>query len=253
MAQRMDGKVALVTGGASGIGRAAVLDFVAQGASVVVADVDTEGGDETARLVKEQGGEGLFVHTDVSRTDDVEAVVARAVEAFGGLDYAFNCAATAGEMAPTADCTEANWDRTVLTNLKGVWLCLKAEIAHMLANGGGAIVNASSVAGLIGFPGLPAYSASKGGVIQLTRSAALEYASAGIRVNAVCPGATETPMLQGLIDKHPGLDAGLLALQPLGRIGRPEEVAHAAVWLCSDDSSFVTGQVLPVDGGWTAH
>ncbi len=253
MTGTMGGKVALVTGGGSGIGRATALAFAAAGASVVVADIDVGGGEETIRLLAEGGGEGVFVATDVSQATEVEAVVARAVDVYGGLHHAFNGAGVEGELSPTTECTEANWDRTINVNLKGIWLCLRAEIAHMLTAGGGSIVNIASVAGLVGLPGLPAYSASKGGIIQLTRTAALEYAPAGIRVNVVCPGAIRTPMLDRMIGLHPELGDGLLALHPLGRIGEPDEIAQAAVWLCSDAASFVTGQALAVDGGWTAH
>jgi NAD(P)-dependent dehydrogenase (short-subunit alcohol dehydrogenase family) len=245
------GNVALVTGGGSGIGRAAALAFAERGASVVIADIDPVGGEQTVVGVNERGGEGMFVHTDISQAGEVDELLARTVEAFGGLDRAVNCAAIASEPAATADCDESNWDRTIAVNLKGTWLCLRAEIKQMLANGGGSIVNTSSVAGVVGVAGFPAYSASKGGVVQLTRTAALEYAPAGIRVNAVCPGATRTAMLTALVDKHPEMAAGLPALHPLGRIAEPAEIAEAAVWLCSDAASFVTGQVLPVDGGWT--
>ncbi|MEA2233699.1 MAG: hypothetical protein QOD83_3515 [Solirubrobacteraceae bacterium] len=246
------GKVTLVTGGASGIGRAAALAFAGRGAAVVIADVDDAGGEQTVALINQRGGEGLFVHTDVTQARDVEELLARTVDTFGALHHAFNCAGIAGEMAPTADCDEENWDRTIAINLKGIWLCLRAEIKQMLAGGGGSIVNTSSVAGLRGFPGISAYSASKGAVIQLTRTAALEYAAAGIRVNAVCPGAIDTPMLAGLVQNQPELQAGLLALHPLGRIGTPDEIAQAVIWLCSDAASFITGQVLAIDGGWTA-
>ena len=251
MSGRLDGRVALVTGGGSGIGRATAVMFAAEGAAVAIADVDTDGGEETATLVEQQGGRCVFVRCDVSQAAEVEALVARAVEFLGGLDVAFNCAGIAGDLGATGDCNEDNWDRTIATNLKGVWLCMRAEINAMLTRGGGSIVNAASVAGLVGYPGLPAYSAAKGGVVQLTRTAAVEYAAAGIRVNVVCPGAIRTPMLEDLVAKHPELEAGLLALHPIGRIGEPDEIAHAVVFLASDDAAFITGQALPIDGGWT--
>jgi NAD(P)-dependent dehydrogenase (short-subunit alcohol dehydrogenase family) len=219
MTPRMDGMVALVSGGASGIGRAVASAFAEEGASVVVADIDVDGGDETVRLLEDRGAKGLFVSTDVSRAADVENLISRTVDTFGGLQYACNCAGVDGELAPTADCTEENWDRTIATDLKGLWLCLRSEIRHMLGAGGGSIVNVASVAGVVGYPGLPAYSAAKGGVVQLTRTAAVEYAAAGIRVNVVAPGAVKTPMLDRLIGRHPELEAGP-ALPPSPRSDR---------------------------------
>lgn len=253
MTKQFEGKVALVTGAGSGIGRASALAFAREGAKTVVADVVVEGGEETVRMIKEAGGEALFVKTDVSKAAEVEALIQKVVETYGRLDYAHNNAGIEGTMAPTADCTEENWDRTISINLKGVWLCMKYEIPQMLKQGGGAIVNTASVAGLVGFQGLPAYAASKGGVVQLTRVAALEYAKAGIRVNAVCPGVIRTPMVERLLSGQPEAEAGFIAMEPVGRMGKPEEIAEAVVWLCSDAASFVTGHPMVVDGGLVAQ
>lgn len=253
MTRQFEGKVVLVTGGASGIGRAATLAFAREGAKVVVADVLAEGGEETVRMIKEAGGQATFIKTDVSKATEVEMLIKKAVETYGSLDFAFNNAGIEGTMAPTADCTEENWDRTISINLKGIWLCMKYEIPQMLKQGGGAIVNTASVAGLVGFQGLPAYGASKGGVVQLTRTAALEYAKTGIRVNAVCPGVIRTPMVERLLSDQPEAEAGFIAMEPVGRMGKPEEIAEAVVWLCSDAASFVTGHPMVVDGGLVAQ
>jgi NAD(P)-dependent dehydrogenase (short-subunit alcohol dehydrogenase family) len=253
MTGRFEDKVALVTGGASGIGRATALAFAREGAKVVIADVLVDGGEETMRMIKGAGGQAIFVKTDVSKATEVEALIKKAVEIYGRLDYAFNNAGIEGMMAPTADCTEENWDRTLSINLKGIWLCMKHEIPQMLKQGGGAIVNTASVAGLVGAQGLPAYCASKGGVVQLTRAAALEYAKVGIRVNAVCPGAIHTPMVERLLSVQPEMEAALTAMQPVGRMGKPEEIAEAVIWLCSDAASFVTGLPMAVDGGMVAQ
>jgi NAD(P)-dependent dehydrogenase (short-subunit alcohol dehydrogenase family) len=253
--QRFSGKVALVTGGASGIGRACAQLFASEGASVVVSDVALEGGHETVRLIEEDGGEAFFVEADVSKAAQVEALVGGTVEAYGHLDYAFNNAGIEGRMATnTADYLEEDWDRVIAVNLKGVWLCMKHEIAHMLRQGGGSIVNNSSVEGLVGLEGTSAYAASKHGVVGLTKTAALEYAQSGIRVNAVCPGLIRTPM----VERYTGGDAETEAqwaaiFEPVGRMGSSEEVAEAVVWLCSEAASFVTGHAMAVDGGFLAR
>ncbi|MGE0822634.1 MAG: SDR family oxidoreductase [Candidatus Binatia bacterium] len=253
MAAWFTGKVALVTGGSSGIGRAAALAFAREGAKVVVADVSVEGGEETARLVIEGGGEAAFAKADVAHAADVEALIAKVVSTYGRLDCAFNNAGIEGPGAPTVDYSDEGWDKVIAVNLKGVWLCMKYEIPQMLKQGGGAIVNTSSSAGLVGFRGGSAYVASKHGVIGLTKTAALEYAKAGVRVNAVCPGAIDTPMM-GRITGHKEHRAARMAeAEPVKRMGTPAEIAEAVVWLCSDAASFVTGHAMAVDGGLTAQ
>lgn len=249
--RRMEGKVALATGSASGIGRATALAFAEQGAKVGVADLDTDGGYETLRMIRQKGGEGVFVPTDVTRAAEVEAMVHKVVRTFGGLDYAFNNAGIVGTPSSTVECTEENWDRVIAVDLKGVFLCMKYEIPFMLKQGHGAIVNTASVAGLIGIKKNIAYVASKHGVVGLTRAAALEYAQAGIRINAVCPGFVRTPLLR--LDTMPEFEGHYTSAEPMGRLGRPEEIAAAVVWLCSDGASFVTGHLLSVDGGLVAR
>ena len=244
-----DGKVALVTGGGSGLGRAAAALLAGRGARVVVADVNEDGGAETVRRCVAEGSEALFVGTDVTREDDVIALVATAVDRFGRLDAALNNAGTTGPSAPTADYTLEQWNGVIALNLTGVFLCLKHEIPQMVSQGGGAIVNTSSGAGLIGFAGLPGYVASKHGVIGLTRAAALEYVKAGVRVNAVCPGSTRTPMLEGFMGGDPAIEKAMAQSAPIGRLARPEEIAEAMVWLLSDAASFMVGHALAVDGG----
>ena len=253
MAGELEGKIALVTGAGSGIGRESALAFAASGAPVMVSDVVVEGGEETVAQIKAAGGEATFTRADVSQRADVEALIRQTVETYGRLDCAHNNAGIEGDMAPTADCTEANWDRTIAINLKGVWLCMKCEIPQMLEQGGGVIVNTSSVAGLVGFVDLPAYVATKHGVAGLTRTAALEYAQQGIRVNAVCPGVIHTPMIDRIVGGDADAEAQFTALEPVGRMGSPAEVAQAVVWLCSDAASFVTGVAMPVDGGFVAQ
>jgi NAD(P)-dependent dehydrogenase (short-subunit alcohol dehydrogenase family) len=245
--------VALVTGASSGIGRATAVAFAREGARVVASDVQIDRGEETVRLILDAGGEAAFVHANVADAAEVEAMVRRAVEVFGRLDYAFNNAGIEGLTAPTAECTEENWDRVIDINLKGVWLCMRFEIPEMLRQGGGAIVNCSSVAGLVGFPGIPAYSASKHAILGLTRTAALEYAQQGIRVNAVCPGVIRTAMVERFTHQDPQAEAQLVAREPVGRMGTPEEIAGAVLWLCSDAASFVTGHALAVDGGFVSQ
>lgn len=244
-------KVVIVTGGVSGIGRAAALAFAKRGAKVAVADW-TEN-QETVELITASGGEAIFIKCDVSKADDVKAMVDKTVATFGRLDYAFNNAGIEGATAPTKDCTEENWDKTIGVNLKGIWLCMKYEIPEILKQGKGAIVNCASVAGLVGFGGLPAYVASKHGVVGLTKTAALECAQLGIRVNAVCPGVIQTPMIDRLTGTNKEAIDQFTKLEPVGRFGQPEEIANAVVWLCSDKASFVTGHAMAVDGGFVAQ
>ncbi|HZS94224.1 MAG TPA: SDR family oxidoreductase [Chloroflexota bacterium] len=248
----MEGKVALVTGAASGIGRATVAAFAERGARIVAADIDVAGGEETIRAVKLAGGEASFVRTDVTSAKDVAAVVQTALSTFGQLDFASNNAGIEGNGLLTADCPEDEWDRVLAVNLKGTWLCLKHEIAAMLDRGG-AIVNTSSVYGLVGCRGGGAYAASKHGVNGITRSASLEYARQGIRVNSVCPGAIRTAMMSRLVDGRPEYEERMLRQEPVNRMADPREVAAAITWLCSDAASFITGAEIPVDGGWTAQ
>jgi NAD(P)-dependent dehydrogenase (short-subunit alcohol dehydrogenase family) len=253
MKEEMTGKVALVTGAAAGIGRATAVAFAERGARVVVSDIDDAGGEETVRLIERMGVEAVFVQADVSSSSEVESLVRRSVETFGRLDFAFNNAGIEGESAPVQDCTEANWDRVMAINLKGTWLCMKYEIPVMSEQGGGTIVNCSSVAGLVGFSGIPAYTASKHGIIGLTKSAALENAGANIRINVVCPGVIRTAMVERFTGGSAEAEEQLVAQEPMGRMGTPEEVASAVLWLCSDGAGFVTGHSLVVDGGWVAR
>jgi len=247
------GKVAFVTGGASGIGRAAALAFAGEGAGVAVADVSEQGSQETARLVRERGGKALAVRCDVTRADEVSAALARTVEAFGRLDFAFNNAGIEPRKpAPTADYEEAEWERIIDVNLRGVFLCMKHQIPLMLKQGGGSIVNTSSGAGIKGFAGQAAYCAAKFGVVGLSKAAALDYAKSNVRVNVVCPGIIETPMMDRFSGGTPEGRDRVIAQEPVGRMGKPEEIAAAVVWLCSDAAAFVVGHAMVVDGGQTA-
>jgi NAD(P)-dependent dehydrogenase (short-subunit alcohol dehydrogenase family) len=252
MAAELEGKVGLVTGGTSGIGRETAVLFAKAGANVVVAGRREVQGNETIELVRAAGGDGLFVKSDVSKAVDVETLIQKVVERFGRLDVAFNNAGVEGVWVPIIRQTEEDWDRTIDINLKGVWLCLKYEIRQMLKQGGsGAIVNMASVTGMVGSAGAAAYSASKHGVMGLTKSAALETAKAGIRINAVCPAVIETPMGERLFGA-PAVHKYVVGCHPIGRFGKPTEIAEAVVWMCSDRASFMTGQSLVLDGGFLA-
>jgi len=254
MTERPENSVALVTGGAAGIGKAAALAFAEHGAAVAICDLKQEQGEALAHVIERGGGRAIFVKADVSRAGDVEKVVGQTLSAFGKIDSAFNNAGIEGQLAPTSECSEENFDRIIAVNLKGLWLCLRREIQQMLKqSSGGAIVNMSSVAGLVGFPNLPAYVASKHAVVGLTKSAALEYARNGIRINAVCPGVIHTEMVDRITGKDPAVEKQFINLEPVGRMGTPEEIAEAAVWLCSKAASFVTGHALAVDGGFVAQ
>ena len=252
MPGEFEGKVVLVTGGAYGIGRAAAIGFAQKGAKVVIADIDVRRGEETLRLVREAGGDAIFVKTDVSSETEVAAMVNKAIETYGRLDCAFNNAGIHKDFISTLDFTSADWEEVINVNLKSVWLCMKYEIPQMLKQGRGAIVNTSSAAGLVGAPSNPAYPASKHGVVGLTKSTALEFARKGIRVNCVCPGPIRTGMNEALMAAHPEIVKAMDQKVPMGRIGEPEEVAAAAIWLCSDEASYITGHALPVDGGIVA-
>lgn len=244
-------KVAIVTGGSFGIGRATAILFARKGAKVVI--VDWVDDNETLNTIKSEGGEAIFIKFDVSKEEDIKMMVEKTVSTFGRLDFAFNNAGIEGLSATTHECTTENWDRVIGVNLKGAWLCMKYEIQEMLKLKKGAIVNTSSIAGLVGFQGIPAYVASKHGLNGLTKNAALEYSKLGIRVNSVCPGVIKTPMIDRFTGKKKEVEKQFENMEPMGRMGLPEEVAAAAVWLCSDESSFVTGDTIAVDGGWTAQ
>jgi NAD(P)-dependent dehydrogenase (short-subunit alcohol dehydrogenase family) len=258
MAATLHDKVALVTGGASGIGRATALTFAGEGAKLVVADMNEDGGQQTVHTITEHGGEAIFLRVDVTQASEAEAMIAKTVETYGRLDCAFNNAGISGAgiggdlRTLTADYPEERWHRIIAINLTGVWLCMKYELQQMLTQGGGAIVNTASVAGLVGLPYVSAYVASKHGVVGLTKTAALEYAQQGIRVNCVCPGYIDTPMTAAGMS-NPDRMARMIASEPIGRVGKPEEIAATVAWLCSDAASFVTGHTMTVDGGYVAQ
>lgn len=250
----LNDKVAMVTGGGSGIGRAAALAFADAGATVVVADIDVEGGNKTIDAIERAGGHSVFFQADVSQASDVEALVNKTVDEYGRLDCSFNNAGIEGAVGTRlADYREEDWDKLIDINLKGVWLCMKYQLARMVEQGSGAIVNNASIAGLVGGTFGSAYYASKHGVIGLTKAAAIEYGGCGIRVNAVCPGVIQTEMADRLLRGDKPRESAITALHPLGRLGSPEEVAQAVVWLSSDAASFVTGQAIAVDGGYVAQ
>lgn len=243
--------VVLVSGASSGIGRKAAKRFAEEGAQVVAADVNVDGGQQTIAEIEHAGGEAVFVETDVSDESDVTEMVETAVDTYGGLDCAFNNAGIEGKNAPSSDQPLSNWEQVIDVNLEGVFLAMREEIPAMLEDGGGAIVNTASVAGVLGFPNLSPYVASKHGVIGLTKTAAVEFSAEGLRVNAVCPGVIETPMVARTQEEDPETIEATIAATPIDRLGQPEEIAAAAVWLCSDDASFVTGESLVVDGGFS--
>ena len=247
------GKVALATGAGSGIGRATALAFAKAGARVAVNDRNADGGDETVAQIKAAGGDAVLVIADVSNAEDVDRMVAETVDHFGRLDFAFNNAGIEGTASQLAETSESEWNKVIAVNLTGTWLCLRAELRHMLAEESGVIVNCASVAGLVGFPTLAPYVASKHGVIGLTKTAALEVAGSGVRVNAVCPGVIDTEMVERSIGTGEQADAAVAAMEPVGRMGRPEEIASAVLWLCSSGAGFVTGEALVVDGGFVAR
>lgn len=251
--QRLSGKVAVITGAASGMGRESAILFAAEGAAVVAADVQSDAVQETARLIRESGGQAIALDADVSDASDVQRMFEDAASKFGGVDVLFNNAGIEGAFGPLTDWSEETFDRTIAVNLRGVFLGLKYGIPHLAKRGGGAVVNTASVAGLVGFRGGGGYSASKGGVVLLTRTAALECAAQNIRVNCICPGIIDTPMVERLLPDAAARAQMLPGAQPLPRAGLPADIAHMALFLASDEAAFVTGAAFVVDGGYTAQ
>lgn len=247
------GKVAMVTGAATGIGRETALFFAKAGADLIMMDTQEEAGIKSAREVEKCGVKVHLSLGSVAKPQDIQSCIEGGIRKLGRLDSCFNNAGIEGQQASTTDCTFENWDQVLDVNLKGVWMCMKYQIPELLKQGGGSIVNCSSIAGLVGFPGIPAYVASKHGVIGLTKTAALEYAKSNIRVNAVSPGVIRTPMIERFTHGEASVQNQLIKGEPVGRVGQPEEVASAVLWLCSNQSSFVTGHSLVIDGGWVAQ
>ena len=248
----MTGRVALITGGSSGIGKAAALAFAAAGARVAIASRDQQRGEAALKEILSAGGEAIWIQADVSKAQEVESMVSQVVEKFGRLDYAFNNGGSGGRGGPLAMIAEQDWDCTIDGFLKSVWLCMKYEIIQMLQQGGGAIVNNSSVDGQRAFTPDPVYSAAKHGVLGLTKSGAVQYAQHGIRINAVCPGWIKTPPVEDWLQHEPNAEGMMLSHQPIGRFGRSEEVGQTVLWLCSDAASLITGTAVAVDGGYLA-
>ncbi len=249
----LKGKVVVITGASSGIGAASALAFSREGASVVLADKLSNKGEELVSKIQSEDGKAYFLKCDVLHEEEIKNLIAKTVERFGRLDCAFNNAGIEGETGDTINCSTENWDRVLDTNLKAIWLCMKYQLPEMIKVGGGTIVNCSSIAGVVGFAGSPAYTASKHGVIGLTQSAALEFATKNIRINAICPGVIETPMIDRYTHGESEKIKSLISAEPMARMGTAAEIAQAALWLCSSSSSFVTGHPLVVDGGWVAQ